>query len=139
MDANVVLAPTTTLAHFSALPVLVRPGDDVLVDAAAHASVQTATQLLQANGIPVRTVPHNDLGAVESILSEHSGPGRVWLLIDGVYSMHGDLAGLAIVQAIAEAHGGRAAYRRSELLGGACFSLGVTGCVVGREVEALRI
>jgi len=47
--------------------------------------------------------------------------------------------GLAIVQAIAEAHGGRAEYRRSELLGGACFSLGIPGCVVGREVESLRI
>jgi len=104
MDANVVLAPTTTLAHFSALPVLVRPGDDVIVDAAAHASVQTATQLLQANGIPVRTVPHNNLGAVETILSEHSGPGRVWLLIDGVYSMHGDLAPAADMTALLDRH-----------------------------------
>ncbi|MGH8952425.1 MAG: sensor histidine kinase [Acidimicrobiia bacterium] len=47
--------------------------------------------------------------------------------------------GLAIVQAIAEAHGGRAEYRRSELLGGACFSLGIPGCVIGKEVEALKI
>ncbi|MGH8915671.1 MAG: aminotransferase class I/II-fold pyridoxal phosphate-dependent enzyme [Acidimicrobiia bacterium] len=91
-DASVVLAPTTTLAHFSALPVLVRPGDEVLVDGMAHASVQTATQLLQANGISVRTVPHNDLEAVESALADSDGSGRAWWLIDGVYSMHGDLA-----------------------------------------------
>lgn len=38
--------------------------------------------------------------------------------------------GLAIVQAIAEAHGGIAEYRRSELLGGACFSLLLPGCVI---------
>ena len=41
--------------------------------------------------------------------------------------------GLAIVRAIAEAHGGRAEYRRSERLGGACFSLVIPGCVVTRE------
>ncbi|HSK06266.1 MAG TPA: ATP-binding protein, partial [Acidimicrobiia bacterium] len=39
--------------------------------------------------------------------------------------------GLAIVRAIAQAHGGRAEYRRSERLGGACFSLVIPGCVVG--------
>jgi signal transduction histidine kinase len=38
--------------------------------------------------------------------------------------------GLSIVRAIAESHGGRAEYRRSERLGGACFSLIIPGCVV---------
>ncbi|MGH8873594.1 MAG: ATP-binding protein [Acidimicrobiia bacterium] len=47
--------------------------------------------------------------------------------------------GLAIVQAIAEAHGGRAEYRRSELLGGACFSFAIPGSVVEKEVEAALI
>jgi 7-keto-8-aminopelargonate synthetase-like enzyme len=104
LDAHVVLAPTTTLAHFAALPVLIRPGDQVLVDAAAHASVQTATQLVQANGIDVRTVPHSDPAAVDSILSEHDGEGRVWLLIDGLYSMYGDLAPAAELSALLDRH-----------------------------------
>lgn len=37
--------------------------------------------------------------------------------------------GLAIVRAIAEAHGGVAAYRTSEALGGACFSVVIPNCV----------
>lgn len=37
--------------------------------------------------------------------------------------------GLAIVEAIAVSHGGSASYRRSERLGGACFSLVLPGCV----------
>lgn len=41
--------------------------------------------------------------------------------------------GLSIVQAVTEAHGGRADYRTSERLGGACFSLTVPGCVVVDE------
>lgn len=91
-DAHTVLAPTTTLAHFAALPVLVRPGDTVLVDSVSHASVQTATQLLQANGIEVRVVPHSDVAAVETILLEQESEERVWLLVDGIYSMYGDMA-----------------------------------------------
>jgi 7-keto-8-aminopelargonate synthetase-like enzyme len=91
-DAHAVLAPTTTLAHFAALPVLIRPGDTVLVDSVSHASVQTATQLLQANGIEMSVVPHNDVPAIETAISEHQGRGRVWLLVDGVYSMYGDIA-----------------------------------------------
>jgi 7-keto-8-aminopelargonate synthetase-like enzyme len=104
VGANVVLAPTTSLAHLAALPVLVRSGDQVLVDSVAHASVQTATQLLQANGIPVNKVPHNDLDAVEMSISEYNGSGRVWLLIDGVYSMNGDLAPAAAVTALLDRH-----------------------------------
>jgi 7-keto-8-aminopelargonate synthetase-like enzyme len=102
--ASVVLAPTTTLAHFSALPVLVRPGDEVLVDSAAHASVQTATQLLQANGIPVRSVSHDDLDTLDATISESDHSGRLWLLIDGVYSMHGDLAPAEVLTSLLDRH-----------------------------------
>ncbi|MGH8915672.1 MAG: ATP-binding protein [Acidimicrobiia bacterium] len=47
--------------------------------------------------------------------------------------------GLAIVQAIAQAHGGRAEYRRSERLGGACFSLLIPGSVVNERPVAIEV
>lgn len=47
--------------------------------------------------------------------------------------------GLAIVQAVAEAHGGRAEYRRSERLGGACFSVVIPGCVAARPDHQVEI
>jgi K+-sensing histidine kinase KdpD len=47
--------------------------------------------------------------------------------------------GLSIVQAVAESHGGRAEYRVSERLGGACFSLTIPGCVVADEPARTRI
>jgi signal transduction histidine kinase len=46
--------------------------------------------------------------------------------------------GLAIVQAIAEAHGGRAEYGRSDRLGGACFTLTIPGCVVRQGAVSVR-
>jgi signal transduction histidine kinase len=47
--------------------------------------------------------------------------------------------GLSIVQAVVESHGGHADYRTSELLGGACFSLTIPGCVVDEKSVAGRV
>jgi signal transduction histidine kinase len=44
-------------------------------------------------------------------------------------SIPGSGIGLAMVRTIAEAHGGRAGYRESERLGGACFSIDLPGIV----------
>ena len=44
--------------------------------------------------------------------------------------------GLAIVDMIAKAHGGSAAYRDSELLGGACFSVPLPGRVISQGKPA---
>ncbi|CAN5866348.1 hypothetical protein BH23ACT4_BH23ACT4_11040 [soil metagenome] len=44
--------------------------------------------------------------------------------------------GLAIVEAIVMSHGGSAAYRRSERLGGACFSLILPGSVAKRATQS---
>ena len=47
--------------------------------------------------------------------------------------------GLSIVKAVTESHGGRAEYRVSERLGGACFSLIIPGRVVTEEPTRTRI
>jgi signal transduction histidine kinase len=47
--------------------------------------------------------------------------------------------GLSIVKAVAESHGGRADYRTSERLGGACFALTIPGCVVVDEPARSKI
>lgn len=90
IGAPVLVAGTTTLAHMAALPVLVRPGDLVLVDRLAHASLLGVIPTLQTRRARVERVAHNDLDQVEERIQSHDGP--VWYIIDGVYSMHGDLA-----------------------------------------------
>ncbi|MBW3666810.1 MAG: hypothetical protein KY394_04355, partial [Actinobacteria bacterium] len=48
--------------------------------------------------------------------------------------------GLSVVKAVAESHGGSAKYRESELLGGACFSVVIPGCVAAqRSRERVRV
>lgn len=90
LGAPVLVAASTTLAHMAALPVLVRDGDLVVVDALAHASLLSVLPTLQANGAEVVQARHNDLDAV----SEHveAADGRAWYVHDGLYSMRGELA-----------------------------------------------
>lgn len=90
LGAPVLVAGTTTLAHLAALPVLVRRGDLVLVDALSHASLLAVLPILQANGATVIQTPHNDLAVVSEYAS--SAEGKTWYLIDGLYSMKGDTA-----------------------------------------------
>ena len=89
----VVIPTTTTLGHLAALPVLVGADDVVLIDSQAHSSIHLATQVVQAQGIDVRVLPHNDLDALDEALDELTPRHRaVWYLADGVYSMLGDTA-----------------------------------------------
>lgn len=91
--APIVVAQTTTLAHFATLPVLVGGRDAVLCDQLAHNSIQSVLPTLGAAGVPCRLVRHNRMDrledAVASLARRHR---RVWYLADGVYSMHGDMA-----------------------------------------------
>lgn len=97
-DAHVVIPTTTTLGHLAALPILVGDGDSVLVDSQAHSTVHLGTQILQAEGIPVVPLPHNNLSALEAAVDEASKKFRkVWYLADGVYSMFGDVAPVSAV------------------------------------------
>lgn len=90
--APVVLAPTTSLGHLSALPVLVGDQDAVLYDIQVHASVQGALPELRMRGVPCEAVRHNHMERLEervaTLARKHA---RVFYLCDGIYSMHGDV------------------------------------------------
>lgn len=103
-DASVVLAATTTLGHLAALPVMIRPGERALVDSQSHASVMLATQVLQANGVPISTVPHSDMVALTEAIEEAPDSERVWYLTDGVFSMKGDVAPAEELLALLDEH-----------------------------------
>jgi glycine C-acetyltransferase len=83
---------TGYMANVGVITTLVGPGDLVLSDALAHASIVDGCRLSRAE---VRVVPHGDLDALASALREHAAPRRRLLVaMDGVYSMDGDTAPL---------------------------------------------
>ena len=93
-DRPVLVTPSTTLAHLAALPVLIRNEDVVIIDQFAHASLHQATELLRDT--PVRLVRHSRMDLLEQLIGELiSKHERVWLIMDGLYSMLGDFAPFA--------------------------------------------
>jgi 7-keto-8-aminopelargonate synthetase-like enzyme len=100
--APLVVAQTTTLAHFAALPILISGEDAVVCDQLVHNSVQAVLPTLQAAGTTCRFLPHSRIDRLAELLETlPARHRRVWYLADGIYSMHGDPAPLAALSELA--------------------------------------
>ena len=88
-----IVAPTTTLAHLSTIPVLVSGKDAIIFDHLVHASVQNAIWMVKAGGTHVELIRHNRMDMLEDRIKELSAKhSKIWFMADGVYSMFGDSA-----------------------------------------------
>lgn len=84
--------PTTTLGHMATIPVLVNEKDAIILDHQVHASIQIAATQARAAGAHVEVVRHGDLAKLEERVDFLCRTRRhVWHMIDGVFSMFGDL------------------------------------------------
>ena len=99
-----IVSPTTTLGHFSTLPLIIGAKDTVVLDRFVHSSVKLAAQQLRVAGVHLTAIPHNDLNQLETRIRKHveAGAGKVWYLIDGVYSMQGHGAPLRELRMLQE-------------------------------------
>ena len=105
MGARVLVFPSTTLTHFGIMPALITPKDAVILDAYVHASVQACVRIVQASGTRVSHFPHSDLDALRAeviSLRADGVKGRIWVMVDGIYSMRGDTVPAAGLVALAE-------------------------------------
>lgn len=91
-ESPTIIAPTTTLAHLSAIPVILEPGDAVIADQQLHNSVLSGINVFRGNwDIHFEYVRHNrDDLLRQRILELQADYNRVWYFADGVYSMFGD-------------------------------------------------
>ncbi|MBL7815243.1 MAG: aminotransferase class I/II-fold pyridoxal phosphate-dependent enzyme [Saprospiraceae bacterium] len=95
-DKPTIVAPTTTLAHMSTVPVLMRRNDAILIDQQAHSSMHNAAALAKDIGTHVEILRHNKMDFLESRIKELSEKyDRIWLMTDGVFSMFGDVPPLS--------------------------------------------
>lgn len=98
---SVIPAPTTTLAHLAALPAIVTRDDLVVIDIQAHASMHLAVDVLRGRGMNVKVIRHNDIDGLRKVLSNSTNQfKKVWYLLDGVYSMFGDVAPVAEIDRV---------------------------------------
>jgi 7-keto-8-aminopelargonate synthetase-like enzyme len=98
---HVLLAPTTTLAHMAALPMLADERDALVLDHQVHHSVQVGANQARVSGTRVELVRHDHLDqACDTIAKLAKRHRRVWFCVDGVYSMYGDLAPARLLQEV---------------------------------------
>jgi 7-keto-8-aminopelargonate synthetase-like enzyme len=90
---HTIVFSSTTLAHVSVIPIVMGSEDAIILDQQAHLSMQTGTQLMAAKGLPIELIRHNNLNMLEDkIIALRDKHKKIWYVIDGVYSMYGDLA-----------------------------------------------
>src|SRR5919197_583240 len=126
------------LANVGCIATLLGPGDTVICDAGDHASILDAVSMARARIRPFR---HGRLDKLETMLerSESDG-GGVLVVVDGVFSMEGDLADVPAIAELCSRHGARLMVDEAHGIGvlgkrgtGACELYGV------EEVVDLRM
>jgi 8-amino-7-oxononanoate synthase len=91
------------MANCGALPALATGGDVLYSDALNHASLIDGCRLSRAQ---TRVFPHGDLDALEEMLhADRNRFRRRWIVVEGVYSMDGDLFPLDRAVELARRHG----------------------------------
>ena len=100
---DAIVFTTGYQANVGCLSTLLEPGDTVICDSGDHASIMDGVAMSRAQVRPFR---HNRVDKLEQMLERAVGDGGgVLVVIDGVYSMEGDVCDLP---PIVEACGGTA-------------------------------
>lgn len=93
---------TGYLANVGMIPAIAGEGDVIFSDALAHASLVDGCRLSRARTEVFR---HNDPQTLEAALRANAEARRKLVLVDGVYSMDGDLSPLPDLLAVCEREG----------------------------------
>ncbi|QOZ23636.1 8-amino-7-oxononanoate synthase [Bradyrhizobium sp. CCBAU 51753] len=92
------------VANFAVLTTLPQRGDLLVLDSLVHASIHEGARAGRAE---IRISAHNDPQSVENTIRDwraKGGAGRVWIVVESLYSMDGDFAPLAELIVIADRH-----------------------------------
>ncbi|TMK98552.1 MAG: aminotransferase class I/II-fold pyridoxal phosphate-dependent enzyme [Actinobacteria bacterium] len=102
---DAIVFTTGHQANLGTLGTLLGPADTVIVDAADHASILDGCLLSRAKLRPFR---HNRLDKLEKMLQRSTEDGGgVMVVVDGVFSMEGDIAPLGEICDLCERYGAR--------------------------------
>lgn len=94
-----LLFSTGYQANLGVISTLIDSQDVVFSDALNHASIVDGCRLSRAQ---VRIFPHNDLSALERLLERERSARRRLIVVDGLYSMDGDVAPLREIAELAD-------------------------------------
>ena len=101
--SRALLFPSGYMANVGTLPALAGEPDVLYCDALNHASLIDGARLAKAT---VRVFPHADLATLEHMLREDAGRfRRSIIVVEGVFSMDGDVFPLDALVPLARTHG----------------------------------
>ena len=131
---DAIVFTTGYQANVGCVATLLEPGDTVIVDSGDHASIMDAVMMSRARIRPFR---HNRLDKLEKMLERSADDGGgVLVVVDGVFSMEGDLAPVPDIVELCRKHGARLLVDEAHGVGvlgatgtGACEAYGVAADV----------
>lgn len=127
---DAIVYTTGHQANLGALGTILGPGDTVIVDSGDHASIIDGVLLSRAKMRPFR---HNRLDLLEKRLRQaEADGGGILVVVDGVFSMEGDVAPLREIADLCERFGAR-------LMVDEAHGLGVLGARGAGACELLEV
>ena len=104
-EEDAIVYATGYQSNLGAIETLLEPGDTVICDSGDHASILDGCRL---SGAKLRPFRHNRMDKLERMLSRAAEDGGgVLVVVDGVFSMEGDVADLPRIVELCSAHGAR--------------------------------
>ena len=92
-------------ANVGCIGTILQPGDTVICDSGDHASILDGCRL---SGAKLRPFRHNRMDKLERMLERAvTDGGGIMVIVDGVYSMEGDICDLPPVAELCRKHGAR--------------------------------
>jgi 8-amino-7-oxononanoate synthase len=106
MDSEDAIVYTTGYqSNLGCIGTILEPGDTVICDSGDHASILDGCKL---SGAKLRPFRHNRMDKLEKMLQRAAEDGGgVLVVVDGVFSMEGDVCDLPRIVELCEAHGAR--------------------------------
>ena len=102
---DAIVFTTGYQANVGCIGTILAPGDTVICDSGDHASILDGCRLAGAKLRPFR---HNRMDKLATMLERAAGDGGgVLVIVDGVYSMEGDLCDLPPIVDLCSEHGAR--------------------------------
>jgi len=102
---DAIVYTTGYQANLGAIGALLEPGDTVVCDSGDHASILDGCRL---SGAKLRPFRHNRMDKLEKMLDRAAEDGGgVLVVVDGVFSMEGDVCDLPRIVELCKSHGAR--------------------------------
>src|ERR1700754_2335828 len=102
---DVIVYTTGYQSNLGAISAFLEPGDTVICDAGDHASILDGCKL---SGAKLRPFRHNRMDKLEKMLQRAGDDGGgVLVVVDGVFSMEGDVCDLPRIVELCKEHGAR--------------------------------